>query len=388
MNNIRIIGEKMRASKIIGYIFGYGVLFLLLFYAAVYFAIGQGWTNTEGSVDENSQKFSELAAGISKIAKKDSQTVVDVADLPETQKLEAIELCKNRAISQFAPTNAKKITDIYQTGHSYEQLKKMVFAASLRLEVNPEFQNMSRACEGGKLDGGVVAGASTNGNNENLYAWANGEEWQTILAAVKKDKAIIDKEAKAADLEPRTLVSSLVVEQLRLYFTQREYYEKFFKPYKILGSANNMAWGVMSMKEKAAIQIEDNLKNKNSAYYLGQKYENLLDFGSDNPTEERFKRLANDKDHSYSYLYGSLYLQEYIAQWKRAGYLIEDRPEILATLYNLGFEHSKPKADPQVGGSVIEIGGTKYTFGGLAYEFYYSGEMSDLFPYESTSKNQ
>jgi hypothetical protein len=34
-------------------------------------------------------------------------------------------------------------------------------------------------------------------------------------------------------------------------------------------------------------------------------------------------------------------------QWRVAGHPIHDRPEILATLYNLGYERSEPKPDPQ-----------------------------------------
>ncbi|MEN6626448.1 MAG: hypothetical protein ABFD69_09495 [Candidatus Sumerlaeia bacterium] len=34
-------------------------------------------------------------------------------------------------------------------------------------------------------------------------------------------------------------------------------------------------------------------------------------------------------------------------QWSKAGRPIDDRPEILATLYNIGFERSRPKADPR-----------------------------------------
>jgi len=51
----------------------------------------------------------------------------------------------------------------------------------------------------------------------------------------------------------------------------------------------------------------------------------------------------------------------------------------LATLFNLGFAKSVPKAEPQVGGAEIEVGGQKYSFGGLAFQFYYSGELIDYF---------
>ncbi len=68
-------------------------------------------------------------------------------------------------------------------------------------------------------------------------------------------------------------------------------------------------------------------------------------------------------------------------QWQRAGFPIDDRPEILASLFNLGYQRSKPKKNPSVGGSVFKIHETDYTFGAVAFEFYYSGELADVFPY-------
>jgi hypothetical protein len=74
-------------------------------------------------------------------------------------------------------------------------------------------------------------------------------------------------------------------------------------------------------------------------------------------------------------------------QWLRAGYDLTDRPEILSTLYNVGFIASVPKKDPQVGGSTIDIQGKKYTFGRLAYEYYFSGELATEFPYPKMKKH-
>jgi hypothetical protein len=68
------------------------------------------------------------------------------------------------------------------------------------------------------------------------------------------------------------------------------------------------------------------------------------------------------------------------SQWRNAGYDISTRPDIFATLYNLGFYYSVPKADPKAGGAVIPVNDIEYTFGDLGYEFYYSGELSDIFP--------
>jgi hypothetical protein len=55
----------------------------------------------------------------------------------------------------------------------------------------------------------------------------------------------------------------------------------------------------------------------------------------------------------------------------------------VGTLFNLGFEKSKPSNNPKVGGSSFKVGDKEYTFGGLCFEFYYSGEMMKDFPITS-----
>ena len=96
----------------------------------------------------------------------------------------------------------------------------------------------------------------------------------------------------------------------------------------------------------------------------------------------RLKRLVQYENHYYSYLYAALYVRQIKMQWERAGFPIDNRPEIFASLFNLGFHKSKPKKNPAVGGSNFMINDKSYTFGGVAYDFYYSGEMADLFPFE------
>ena len=96
----------------------------------------------------------------------------------------------------------------------------------------------------------------------------------------------------------------------------------------------------------------------------------------------RVKRLVQYKDHYYSYLYSAIYIKQIKTQWEKAGFPIDNRPEILASLFNLGYQKSLPKKNPSVGGSNFKIREREYTFGSVAYEFYYSGEMSDVFPYK------
>ena len=140
------------------------------------------------------------------------------------------------------------------------------------------------------------------------------------------------------------------------------------------------SWGIFGIKKETATEIENNLKNKSSDFYLGSEYESALNFKTQDTDQERFYRITDDSNHYYAYLYAAIYNKEIISQWNKAGIDISNRPEILATLFNIGFKNSTPNDNPQTGGSELEINGTKYSFGRFAYEFYYSGELADDFP--------
>jgi hypothetical protein len=173
----------------------------------------------------------------------------------------------------------------------------------------------------------------------------------------------------------------VIGEQIRLFDSFREKFKTYVQPLKVLISESKFSLGVTGIKEETAVKIEHYLIDSTSEFYIGSKYRHLLDFKTADIPNERFGRLTNWNNHYYSYLYAAIFLKQIDAQWKRAGYDIEPRVEILATLFNLGFWVSKPKPDPRCGGSNIKIGEKWYTFGSLSYEFYWSGELASEFPY-------
>ncbi|MEI6353038.1 MAG: hypothetical protein WCO35_03850 [Candidatus Nomurabacteria bacterium] len=259
------------------------------------------------------------------------------------------------------------------------------------------------------------------------------QEWIVVKNGILKDKEIISNVSQKTGVPERLLIAPLVVEQLRLMTSEREYFKKFFQPLSILGAQTQFSLGIYGIKEKTARDIENNLKDNTSPYYLGPEYEHMLDYDNStttilvdsnsfeiikkpiNPTKntnssssnitastssttistttdattstllltgsdaERIMRLTDKKDHTYSYLYAALYIKEILTAWKKAGYDISDRPEIVATVYNLGFPKSNPNPNPQVGGAEIQLNGQKYSFGSIAFYFYFSNEMQDVF---------
>lgn len=211
--------------------------------------------------------------------------------------------------------------------------------------------------------------------------WTSGEEWKTFEVAAIKEEPAISRAAAQTGVSSRLILSLLFVEQMRLYHSERELFKTVFQPLALLGNQSKFSWGIMGLKEKTAIATEEHLRDSASPFYLGPTYEHLLDFSTENTAEERFLRIINEENHYYSYLYAGLYLKQITRQWELEGHDISNQPEILSTLFNIGFENSHPNPAPRSGGSEIEINGTTYSFGSLAHEFYYSGELADFFPY-------
>jgi len=210
--------------------------------------------------------------------------------------------------------------------------------------------------------------------------WMESTEWETLKNGLIKDKEVINRVSRETSVSSRLLVSCIISEQLRFFTSNRESFKKYFEPLKILGTYTQFSYGISGIKMETAKKVEENLKDSTSSYYLGKNFENILDYQDDivNIDEARLSRFTDSHDHYYSYLYTALFIKEVEKQWENSGYSINGRPEVLATLFNLGFDRSIPKENPDVGGSTITINNKDYTFGGLAYDFYYSTELSDI----------
>jgi len=358
------------------------LLAFIILLASGFFAVRWGWTNVAGEEDGNSFAYNLIAEN------KPITTWVNPG-LPENLSIygenENLNWCRLGAAATISPYDAQGMLSAYTQTKSEDLLDRMILALSLRQGENSIFNKLLADCnnEPGFWNEDTLKKELAHVSTTSSYTWQNGEPWQIIKEAIIKDKDQIQEVSEMIGIQPRLLVSVAIVEQLRLYYTQREFYEQFFKPLKILANANKMAWGVMSIKEKMAIETENHLKDKNSAFYLGPENEHLLDYPAQiNIDKERYVRLTNEKNHYYSYLYGALIIKQLQKQWMDAGFDLKYRPEIIATLFNIGFNNSKPKNNPAVGGSTLEIEGEKYFFGSLAFEFYYSNELSEAFPFK------
>ncbi|MEI6649921.1 MAG: hypothetical protein WCL23_00615 [Candidatus Moraniibacteriota bacterium] len=364
-----------------------------------FFAIRLHLTDVKGGVDSRSAEYGKAVLGVATdkkappvTARADSFSELDrkLADLSRAREARAENVCAIGVVSRYSPVNAKQILSVMTSSGSDVLVAKMLLAAKIRLE-SAGHTDPFHECQGASVkapDETALRASLEAATSANLFPWMNDEEWVAIRSAIVKDKDSIDRAATLAGIEPRLLVSCAIVEQVRLFHSQRELFKKVFEPLKILGNANKISLGVMGVKETTAIDTETHLSDPNSPYYLGPDLAHTLDFpeGVD-VAAERYKRLTDESgNHYYSYLYGGLYLRQMLSQWEHAGYDIKYRPEIATTLFNVGFPQSKPNADPKVGGSGIKVGDAEYSFGSLGYEFYYSGELLDAFPFVTGNK--
>jgi hypothetical protein len=339
-------------------------VFLMLTALAVKFK----WTNEKGNVDINNRYFSSMAKQYGSDLKSKKANLA---------REESILLQKIGLLAKYSPLDAAKINNAYFATKEISIAQLMFDAAALLLKDNKLFQKELRKIK-------------AKSNKKSLFEFSNYTVWKTFCDAVRKDKAAIDSASRITGVESRLIVMCLVGEQVRMFNANRERFKQYVYPFSSVILPKNRGYGVTSILEHTALQIEKNLINPKSEFYPGDYFYKTLNTTDAAPglvidsikahQHKTIQRLIMGGDHFYSYLYTAFLIRQYQAHWQRAGEDLSYRPEIIGTLFNLGFHKSKPKKNPEVGGSNFTVGNKEYTFGGLCYEFYYSGEMLKDFP--------
>jgi hypothetical protein len=326
-------------------------------FAGVFFAIRLGLTNVRGTIAERNKYF-------------DTET----SNISNNKTNEAIVSCKVHVLASVAPDTARKIDTAFQKTGDMVLVQNMFENALLR------FENTSMVTEFYKCE--QVTEFKKTPIAQTAYKWADSPEWEVLKSAFIRDQDSIKKAAKDAGIPPRILLGGVIGEQLRFFGNSREAFKSYFEPLKILASLSSFSYGIAGLKPETVARIDENLKNRDSVFYLEPAMENIVTYpeGTD-PASLRFERITNTKNTYYSYLYVGLFMRQVTAQWAKAGYDISNRPGVLSTLYNLGFNRSIPKANSGAGGAVVNVNGQQYSFGELGEQFYYSGELMQEFPY-------
>lgn len=347
---------------------GIALLFALAgaFFIFTFLAIQFQWTKEEGSADPNSRYFSQIKDRYN----QEFRSAGDSVEVRDFRLYERLVL-----LNRHYPFHSRLIEGAIKRNAPVADVLRMLDEVEIALMEDSVFQhdvlNFQQFLSKSELQSG-----------QSVFSWMNIAEWQDFKLAVAKDRKLIDSASRCTGVESRLIVACLVGEQIRLFNSSREAYKRWIGPLKILSVESKFSFGVTGIKEATAIEIERNLKDSLSVFYPGNKFRNLLNFSGADSQSERISRLTSYKNHYYSYLYAALFLRQVMLQWQRAGFPIEHRPEILATLFNIGFANSKPKENPEAGGALIKIKDSEYTFGVIASQFYYSGELMDIFPFQ------
>jgi hypothetical protein len=216
-------------------------------------------------------------------------------------------------------------------------------------------------------------------NQSQTCSWTQTREWAAVSGGLEKDSEIINRVSLETGVPARLIAAVVVPEQIRFFTSSREVFKRYFEPLKILGSLSQFSLGVSGIKQDTARLIEEYANDSSSIFYPGENIAPLLSYKEGvNQEAELYNRLTDEKDHYFSYLYTAVFIKQILSQWERSGYDISNQPAIIGTIFNLGFNKSKPKAEPQVGGATITVGGTNYTFGYLAGLFCNSTELPSL----------
>ncbi len=224
-------------------------------------------------------------------------------------------------------------------------------------------------------------GRDSSGAAVPVCAWNRSPQWNTVRAGIEKDQAVIAQVSQQTGVSSRMIVAAVAPEQLRLFASEREMYKKYFEPLKVLGSMSDFSLGIAGFKQETASRVEQYTIDTNSPFYSGPGMASLVAYPAGARTSGAlYRRLTDSKNHYYSYLYAALFVKEIQAQWLRQGYDISGRPDVLSTLFNIGFDKSHPNGTPQIGGTPVTLNGTTYSFGELGTDFYLSDEMTAIFP--------
>ncbi|MBR4913336.1 MAG: hypothetical protein IKZ54_10925 [Bacteroidales bacterium] len=324
-----------------------------------------GFTNNKGGADKNNRYLTE------------SQHYLASSDSVNSQEAALNGYRDLSVLRQFYPKNADLIFNAAQYSDRPTAVQEMIYAANMYMQDDDHAVAYRKMVD--DVDN-ILKSKKMQPFEGNVIPWMNDSAWPALKAAILKDSALIYEAARLTGVEPRLIVGCLVGEQVRLFNSKREMYKRYLGPMKVLSVQSQFSLGVNGIKDFTAMQVERNLTDTASIFYMGKPYEHILDFQTENHQAERISRLTNYRNHLYSYIYTGCILHQTMLQWRRSGYDIVNRPDILFTLFNLGFAASKPGPDPQCGGSHITVHDAIYTFGVICNDFYFSGELAEQFP--------
>ena len=180
------------------------------------------------------------------------------------------------------------------------------------------------------------------------------EHPDTTLVKLEEQSENIDYASKKFDIDPVKLKAIIYVERTNNYNWQDEYFDDY-----LAKKGQNSSIGFCQVKMKTAYWIENQLADSTSEFYPGKQYKDIL-LISQSP-QEIIDKLEDDR---INLLYASAYMRIIQNYWESRGYSIDDRVDIIATIFSYGIfsrktgEPLKPNGDPKpnwFGGEALEV---------------------------------
>lgn len=175
-----------------------------------------------------------------------------------------------------------------------------------------------------------------------LITLAHGEHPDSSIAFIRERTVYFDNAAQVLDISPACLKAIVYVERTLNYDWKDDALDVI-----LANVGKNSSIGFCQVKLKTAYWIERTMSDTLNAFNPGYKYGPILAV-SKNPVEI-INKLKND---SLNILYAASYMRIIQSFWKKAGFTIDDRPDIIGTLYSTGlFSRNglvrKPNAKPK-----------------------------------------
>lgn len=175
-----------------------------------------------------------------------------------------------------------------------------------------------------------------------LPAICYAESPDVTLTKLKERQPLIDDAANKFAVNPHYLTAIIYVERILNYDWTDDAWDA-----PLAKAGKNSSIGFAQVKLKTAYFIERQLHDPAGPFYPGKLYQNLLQV-SKSPNE-LIAKLTND---SLNILYAAAYLRLMQSRWETAGFSLNQRPDILGTLYSAGLFNNdgterQPNANPK-----------------------------------------
>ena len=175
------------------------------------------------------------------------------------------------------------------------------------------------------------------------FSHAYAEHPDTTLMRIDEQKAHIAYAAKTFNINPDYLRAIIYVERTNNYNWRDEYFDDY-----LAKKGQNSSIGFCQIKMKTAYWVECQLADSSSEFYCGEQYADILPVS--NTAQDIIYKLNNEQTNL---LYAAAYMRIIQSYWEKAGFSIDDRIDIIATIFSYGMfsretgEPLKPHGEPK-----------------------------------------